>query len=903
MFSRLRLSRSTVALLSVAGLITLSPVIPGWAQSPVAGSAALAQAPEFPPGSTDAWRELLPQTGRNTSASPSVHIVSGVVVDPSGGVVAGAQVTLQARNGSSKASTTTNRRGEFRFDGVLQGDYEIEVQRDGFKTWKKAVEVGTRPPPSLRVELQLATLTQKITVPLSDRQVSTATSDNTDVIALNRELLRSLPVQGNDVIGTVTRLMGADAQGPGGAQLIVNGVAATDLGVPPSAIQEVKINKDPYSAQYSSPGQKRIHITTKTGSNQYHGSLSMQYRGYRLDARNAFASERPPEQRFHFGGGISGPISKSRKTTFMINAERYNDDLQGVVYAQTPTGTDNQNFPTPYRGTYLSGVVTQQVSETNTLSFRYSYYGTSYDGKNVEGLTLPEAAANTSSNSHYALITDHMVLGNNFVNELSLRVAASGSRTDSALPGQPSIVVLGSFTGGGAQLNTHENRRYLKLTDMISWSRGKHLVKAGINVPALTRWNLDDTSNFGGTFQFSSLQDYEQGRPFSFVQQQGNGSLAFWQKEVGLFVQDEVRLRTNLSIALGLRYDWQNYVSSLKNFAPRFSLAYAPGKSAKTVLRGGVGIFYQNTGGGAIRDMLRFNGHTLLQYVLNNPGYPDPFALGGIEQALPTSIVRFAPNLRLPYVLQYSISVERQLAPSTTLAATYIGMQGFHQFRSRDMNAPLPPDYVERPDPSIATLRQIESAGRLEGNAFKLTLNSSIGGLFNGGVQYKLASFYDNTGGIAWFPANQYNLTGEWGRSEYDARHSFSLYGTFDVRNLFLLGTILSARSGLPYTETTGTDVYGTTFTNARPPGVSRNTLPGPGSFLLDMRVTRDILLGGPKGKGGKAPRLTVSVDAFNVLNHVNFDRPVGDLTSPFFGYPVSAAHARRLQLSLGFKF
>ena len=465
--------------------------------------------------------------------------------------------------------------------------------------------------------------------------------------------------------------------------------------------------------------------------------------------------------------------------------------------------------------------------------------------------------------------------------------------------------MLGAFTGGGAQQERRQTQNYIQLADTLSWSHRRHFLKAGINAPVLARIGLEDQSNFGGTFQFSSLKDYVQGRPFSFVQQQGNGRLVFWQQELGLFAQDELRLRPAFSISFGLRYDWQNYVPDARNLAPRFAFAYAPGKDGKTVLRGGAGVFYQTTGSSAIADTLRFNGQALQEFMVADPGYPNPFVLGGPTHLVPSSRVQFAPDIRLPYVTQYSFGVERQVATYTTLTATYVGMQGYDQFRSRDVNAPLPPLYVDRPDPNVGMLREIESAGHSVGNALKLSVNTKISHIFNGMAQYTFGRSFDDTGGIAWFPANQYDFPGEWGRSNFDVRHAFNLYGTFSVGKLFNVGAILTVRSGMPYTETTGTDIYGTTFTNARPPGVPRNNLEGPGAATLDLRWAKRFSI--YKFRNGKERTeglsAKIGLDAFNVLNQVNFGQPVGVISSPLFGLPVSAGPARRLQISLGFQF
>jgi len=835
-------------------------------------------------------------------------VVSGVVLDPSDAAIAGAKVTLHGGNFGIEPSTMTDPGGHFQFAGVSRESYEIEVQHEGFKILKSAVKVGPRTP-TLRLVLQLEDLHQEITVTNPQGEVSSEPAENADIIRIDREALDSLPTMDGDVIGAIKEMLGPGQSGSGGTVLIVDGVPASEVGVPASAIQEVRINQNPYSAEYSAPGQNRIEIITKGGSTQYHGSLDVSVRDYHLDARNAFSEVRPPERLSLFDGYFSGPLGKNRTTSFQFSISRKQDDRDSNIYAQSPSGIVSQNFPNPQRSTYILAGINRQTGDGNVLSIRYSYYRWSDIGADVGGLTLPAAASDGFSSRHYVYVSDRAVIAPNLINEFYARATTSNAATRSELSGSPSIVVLDAFVGGGGQTNVNQLRNYLQLTDTVSWSHNKNVFKAGISLPALGRWSSNDRTNFNGTFQFSTLQDYLRGIPFSFTQQLGTSQLAYWEKELGLFLQDEVRVRPNFSLAFGLRYDWQNHVSDANNLAPRFSFAFAPSKSRKIVFRGGAGIFYQTTGSSAVADMLRFDGQTLRQIVLSNPSYPDPFSSGGVTQILPSSIVRFAPDLRLPFSLQFTTSVETQLQKSTTLTASYIGIRGFALFRSRDINAPLPPLYIQRPDPEIGTLREIESTGNLTSDALKLSVRTKIGRYFNGMAQYSLERSYDDTAGINAYPANQYNLTGEWSRSSSNALHFFYFFGSFNAPKGFTLGTSLSARSGLPYTITTGTDVYGTTFANARPASVPRNSLEGPGSTTLNLRLARTFSL--IKAKTGKSKKengkeglsATVAVDAFNVLNHVNLGQPVGNLRSPFFGQSIGASPARRLQMLMRFQF
>lgn len=836
-------------------------------------------------------------------------VVSGVVLDPSDAAIEGAKVTLHGRKVGNEPSTQTGPSGRFQFSGVTPESYEIEVQQEGFKILKSEVKVGSRSSAPLRLVLQLEDLHQEFTVTNPLGEVSSEPGENADIIRIDRQALDSLPTMDGDVLKAVKEMLGPGQSGSGDPVLIVDGVPVSEIGVPASAIQEVRINQNPYAAEYSAPGQNRIEIITKGGSPQYHGSLDVSARNYRLDARNAFAEVRSPERLSLFDGYFSGPIGKSRTTSFQFNVSRKQDDRESNIYALDPSGIISENFPNPQRSTYLLAGINRQAGDGNSLSVRYSYYRWSDRGEDVGGITLPEAATDNFSTKQYIYLSDRAVITPNLTVEFYARASTSNSVTRSEMSGSPSIIVLDAFVGGSGQTNVSQQRDYVQLTDTVSWSHNKNLFKAGINLPAISRWSSNDRTNFNGTFQFSTLQDYLQGIPFSFTQQVGTSQLAYWEKELGVFVQDEVRVRPNLSLAFGLRYDWQNYVPNAKNFAPRAAFAFAPGGSRKLVLRGGAGIFYQNTGSSPVADMLRFNGQTLRQTVFSNPSYPDPFSSGGVAQILPSSIVRFAPDLRLPFSLQFSTSVETQLQKSTTFTATYIGIRGFDMFRSRDINAPLPPLYLQRPDPEIGTLREIESNGSLTSDALKLAVRTKIGGYFSGMVQYSLERSDDDTAGINSYPANQYDLAGEWARSSSDAHHFLYFYGTFSVPKGINLGASLSALSGLPYTITTGTDIYGTTFANARPAGVPRNSMEGPGSATLNLRLSKTFSLTktttrkGKKENGKEGKSINLAVDAFNVLNRVNLSQPVGNLSSPFFGRSISAGPPRRLQLLMRFQF
>jgi hypothetical protein len=326
------------------------------------------------------------------------------------------------------------------------------------------------------------------------------------------------------------------------------------------------------------------------------------------------------------------------------------------------------------------------------------------------------------------------------------------------------------------------------------------------------------------------------------------------------------------------------------------ALAWAPRGSKSMVIRAGGGVFYDRTGYIPMADLVLHDGTHLHNFLIENPAFPNPGSITG----QPGGLVRLDPSIREPYLLQYGVTVERQVAKRTTASMAYRGNRGVKMYLSRDANAPLPPNLV-RPNPAVGVLWQIESSGRQAGNALDVTLQGEVTRWFTGLAQYTVGETKNNTGGIAWFPANQYVPSGEWSRADFDQRHRFNMLGSFTSAKRVNLGVGVSLNSGAPYTITTGTDPFHTGMSNARPPGVPRNSLQGPGYADIDIRLARDFYVS--RAKKDKGAIATLALDAFDALNHVNYPGYVGSLTSPFFGKPISALPTRRLQLTVRFKF
>jgi Carboxypeptidase regulatory-like domain len=853
---------------------------------------------------------LLSQTPQPT---PPAHTLSGTVLDPSSADVADAQVTLLTSGGSVHASATTDRVGYFFFDDLPYGKYRLRIHATGFKDLLADVTVGAKPLSPLRITLAISAVSEVVSVTADESvpQTSSDPSENLNANNITRDALDRVPVFDLDYITLLSRFLSDDAIATSGVSLVVNGVEANGPGVSASAVQEVKINQNPYSARFARPGRARIEITTKAGTPAYHGTVNFLTRNSVFDASNTFAATKPSESRYMEEGSFTGPLGRDKRNTFLLSLEQDNDNLQAVVHAFGPNSTTiDNNVPAPQRHFFGSFRAFHDFDNGDQVWIGYSYEDQKLKNQGVGGIVLPEAGYTTGFTEHELNVSYRHIFSSKWVNQLRFLFGHNDNPTTSNVAA-PQIVVQGYFTGGGAQADLHRTEAHFDGTDFLTYTSGRHTLVFGVDVPDLSRRGSDDFTNQQGTYTFASINAFNANQPAGFRIQTGNGHLIFWERIVSGFMEDSVRIKPNLSVTLGVRYYFQNYFNDdVNNFAPRFAFAYAPKAQGKTVLRGGAGVFYDRSGNRAIADLLHYNGTSLLRQILPlQTGGTVPFPVTPADLAgVPTSLVELDPHLRIPYIIQYSFGIERQITSKSTFSATYVGTRGIDLFTSRDINAPLAPDYLARPNSAFGQIRQMESEGYQKGNSLELTFRGKPTKYFAGQAQYILGKSYNNTSGITYFPGNSNFSNLDWARSDNDRRHKFDLLGTFEPSNLFSLGVALQAYSGKPVNVTTGLDSNGDGVFNDRPNGglAPRNSLHGPGLLNLDVNVAHDFRFKKEKKDG---PVLTAALNVFNILNHPNYVTfigvvgPDGGPRNPNFGFPASAYPGRRFQINLECKF
>lgn len=827
--------------------------------------------------------------------------VTGAVADPDGAGVPNAEVILHpADRNAAVNKSVTDPEGHFLLPRVLPGDYQIEVPaKYGFESYKAPLHLVAGASSTLRIKLTLAQVVQNVQVTDETSRVSLDEASNSDQVTADATMMEKVPVFDQDYIAALTPFLDQTGVATGGVSIIVDGVEMKGTGVSASAIAEAHINNDPYSAETNRPGKGRIEIITKSGSAQLHGTLNFTFRDSALDAKNYFAISKPFEQKRIYEGSFTGPLGLAHNTNFLVSGTRQEDNLQSVNHANISSGLLTANIPTPVFDTEVAVRLAHDFSGAHRVSLQYNVTDTITRNQGTGGLVLGSSGANAQAREDDVIFNDRMIISTALLNQLQIFFEKDYDPTRSTL-GSQKIVVDGAFTSGGAQADMLQTENNLKINDIVSWNRGHHYLKYGVNIPNLSRRAWEDHTNRNGTFGFSSLSDYEANKPYSFTQQDGVGRTVFWMNEIGAFIQDQIQLRPNLQISFGLRYDWQTYFKSFHDFAPRISLAYTTADH-KTVFRGGAGLFYDRSGARPMADLKRYNGVILRSFTLLNPTYPDPYPSGTSLNAFPTNVVTLEPGGRIPYITNFSVGGERQISKGVIVAATYHGTVGTALFRSRDVNAPLPPYFQTRPDPNVGIVRQMESEGRQVGSGLDLTLSGNTGHWFSGMAQYTFSHTNNNTGGIGWFPADQHTLSGEYSRADFDQRNRFNLLGTFNEDCWLNLGIAAKFYSGTPYTETSGVDAFNTGMLNARPTGVNRNNLQTAGNAELDIRWSRDLVL--QWKKSDKSPVVSTAVDAFNITNRTNYNLYVGNVQSSFFAQPTASSPARRLQFSMRLKF
>ena len=818
-------------------------------------------------------------------------VIRGIVEDDGGAAIPRAQLVLKQGKAGEGTRSATNDIGEFSFSGLAAGEYVLHAEATGFKPADVKLTIGAAAVPFQHIRLKVAEVKQEITVVAGD---PVSMDGNMNSVEVNHDLLKSLPVRDDDPLAAAQMFLDPAANGAEGTKIVVDGVESSSLDVPSSSIKSVAVNRNPYSAEFGRPGKGRIEVRTRPGSlRRVHRHLVMTFRNSSLDAKNAFASTQPDMARSFWEADMNGPLF-GQKGSFYFGGDYLNDTHDSFIHAISPGGAIVQNVPSPERKARALGRVDYQFHPMHTLSLRYSYDRDVRNNRGIGAFDLAERSYNHEAERQEVRLDETALLSLTLSNQLRFSYKKRDNRV---VPNSsaPANIVLGAFSSGGAQLDQNQDEQKFALQNIATWVHGRHTFRFGATAK---RHDVDltDTSNFGGTFTYSDLASFTANQPFLFTINQGNPEIRFIQDEYSYYLQDEMRLRPDLTLLLGFRQEFQSHLRDFNNVTPRVGISYAPGNHG-FVLRAGAGIFYERRSWPIGQRALMFDGNHIQNFVVQNPTLPlVPSALA----AVPPSIFTVSPGLVAPYQIQASAGADKQIGKMSSLSIEYTMLRGLKLFRMRDLNAPLSPT-GPRPDPAFVMINQIESTGSSRSHSVAATFRTAIANRIEVLSQYTWSRSYDNTSGMFYLPADNFNLAPEWGRSDFDRRHRFSLAGIVQLPYGLKFGTITTIRSGIPFDVTTGSDLNGDGVANDRPAGVGRNTGNGPMYSDVDIRISKKFILGPLLEHGTKY--LEVRVDAFNVLNQVNAVNFIGVQSSPLFGLANSALPARQLQFSMKTSF
>jgi Carboxypeptidase regulatory-like domain/TonB dependent receptor len=664
----------------------------------------------------------------------------GQVLDELGGAIVGASVTVTDSKGVEK-SVVTNNSGTYTVSGLAPGKYTVRVINAGFAMSETPdVEIVSGKALQLDITLKVAIEEQKVTVATDNRELSTEPENNAGAVVLKGDDIEALPDDPDDLAAALQALAGPSA-GPNGGQIFVDGFTGGRL-PPRASIREIRINSNPFSAEYDRLGFGRIEILTRPGTDRFRGQVSFNFNDEALNARNPFSTtpKRPPLQTRQYGGNFGGPLSK-KKASFFVDFDKRDVDDEALIVAQVLDANNNivgfsATAPVPSRRTSFSPRIDYQINPNNTLVGRYNYTKTTRI-TGVGGFSLPARAYDTESTEQSIQFTETAIINKTIVNETRFQFEhqKSAQNADNSIP---TIDVQDAFTGGGSQVGqSHTDTNNWELTNNTSFALNAHALKVGTRV----RWvdiNQFSPQNFGGTYTFfggvfgpaalgpnnepvgglvslPSIERYRrtqvllaQGLSGAEIRALGGGATQFRlssgnpesevsQWDFGGYVQDDWKMRPNFTLSLGLRYENQKNIDSNFNFAPRLGFAWSPGGTqSKTVLRGGYGVFYERVSENLTMTAFRLNGVNQQQFTVQNPDFfpliPTPEQL--LAFSVPGSVYRLADGLQAPYTLQGVFSVERQLPRNITVAASYINLRTLHVLRTRQLNAPLPGTFI-----------------------------------------------------------------------------------------------------------------------------------------------------------------------------------------------------------------
>jgi hypothetical protein len=795
--------------------------------------------------------------------------VHGLVTDPDDALIPGATVTLVNGAGKTVQSATSKSDGTYTLRGVAAGSYTLIANAPGFAAYTKAsVAVTTGANLALDVKMALGNTTETVNVTTDTVQLSVDPENNASSTVISGDALNSLSDDPDELSSELSALAGPSA-GPSGGQIYIDGFTGGQL-PPKSSILAIRINSNPFSAQYDQPGYGRIEILTKPGTDKFHGNGTFQVQDKVLNTSDPFlgaANSQPNYHTIFAMGNVTGPLRPG--ASFTTGGSYRNIQNNAIInptaiYANSPTSTTmcapgdptctSYTYPTTARAVAtpqtrwdINPRIDTMIGSKNTLTTRFQYESNS-GTNNGGGISLPSLGDTSASNEVTLQLSDTQLWSNSVINETRFEYQRDKSSVTPFNTGTGVSVqgIVNAFGAGGGSIDSTTSDHF-EVQNYTSIQLVKNFVRLGGRL----RTNSEDvSSNAGqtGKLNYTYLLDpctdpsvtnkpsncvptstpcltanvalyssYQCGNPFQFTQTLiNNATIHASQNDGEFYAEDDWKVTPNFTWSYGVRLETQNYINSTHDFAPRTSLAYGiPRKNGKTttVLRAGFGIFYNRFGLSSIEGINQNNGVNQISEIFANPAAGCTLTSTGMATAACTSGT--GTSGARPSVTAAGAGLRSAYIMET--AGTVEQQVGkYASVTVTYLNARGEHQFLDRVFPASAGVTQCPNPGlatayyinceQSEGIFRQNQLNTSINIRTPKGTN--IFGYYSAN----WADSNLSGITDpyhpsvDYGRAAFAVRNRLVLGGTVPLPFLITASPLLFANSGSPYNITTGAD-------------------------------------------------------------------------------------------------
>jgi carboxypeptidase family protein len=819
------------------------------------------------------------------------------VLDPSGAVVRDATVRVVGDDTATKASSLapvkTSERGLATVEALSPGRYTVQAEFQGFD-------------PGLATAVRIRSGENKLTITLKLRKVEDTVTVARDAQAaaadprggafgasLTREEIMALSNDRAEMARQLQEMAG------GNAVIRVGSFFGAPL-PPKSQIKSIHIKRDLFAAENHSAESDQIEIITQPGQGPLEGSFSSRFRDGSMSGKSPFTPTKGPERTQTYEGTIGGSVVKD-KSSFSLAVERRASFDTPILNVALPDGNRSEvlGVRRPNDVWASDGLFDYALTRDQIVRMGYDHERAAQRNQGIGAYDLPERAYSSRSEDFGFRLQETGPLGRRIFQNTRFEVSSTTSSSTSAVEAQ-TIRINDASVSGGAQLRGGRRSIDFELASDVDYIRGLHSVRAGALIES-THSRSDASSNYLGTYTFSSNEAFVAGLPTSFTRRIGNPLVEFWTVHAAVYVQDDIRIRKWLTLSPGLRYEAQTFLRDYDSFGPRFGLTFAPFKSGRTTLRASSGIFYNWLSSGTYEQTLRLDGFRQQELNIRNPTYPLT-DLGGTVP--PTNRYLLGGDLQLVRTVRASAGIDQTITPRLRFSAMYSHARGAHILRGRNLNAPVA---GIRPNPAFANIIETlaDAASTVDQLATNVTINLTPPGRAAGEsffnwrrttfrVSYTVARSLNNTDGAFSVPASG-TLSTEWAAAGGDRRHRATFSINTQAFKHLSANISVAGSTGTPYTITTGLDENGDLLFNDRPAGTGRNSVRTTSQWTPSANLTYTV--------PAESFELSINVSIANLTNHTNYSGFSGVKTSPFFLHPTSASGPRRIDFGMNISF